>query len=98
MSVAEARGAILLTCTQAGLSIIEPTPLQLKVAVTGDGRADKKQMEDMVARTLKIDLKGVSDDAVDALGLAIYGATSMRNIIQKKEVDIVKSRSKLRSR
>lgn len=79
MSVAEARGAILLTCTQGGLSIIEPTPLELKVAVTGDGRADKKQMAMMVARTLKIDLKGVPDDAVDALGLSLFGALTHKN-------------------
>jgi len=84
MSVAEARGAILLTCTQAGLSIIEPTPLELKVAVTGDGRADKKQMEDMVSRTLKLDLTGVSDDAVDALGLCIFGAASLSRLQKEK--------------
>ena len=78
MAVAEARGAILLTCTQAGLLIIEPTPLELKATVTGDGRADKKQMADMVSRTLKIDLTGVSDDAVDALALSLYGACTRR--------------------
>lgn len=84
MSVAEARGAILLTCAQAGLTIIEPTPLQLKVAVTGDGRADKKQMQDMVGRTLKIDLTGVSDDAADALGLCIFGVASLSRIQKEK--------------
>lgn len=84
MSVAEARGAILLTCAQAGLTIIEPTPLELKVAVTGDGRADKKQMQDMVGRTLKIDLTGVSDDAIDALGLCIFGATSLSRLPKEK--------------
>src|SRR3989344_2290530 len=86
MSVAEARGAILLTCTQAGLSIIQPTPLELKVAVTGDGRADKKQMQDMVERTFKIDLRGVSDDAVDALGLAMYGAAFASSSFEGKSL------------
>jgi len=74
MNVAEARGVLLSTCSEARLTILEPTPLELKVAVTGDGRADKKQMAMMVSRTLKIDLKGVPDDAVDALGLSIFGA------------------------
>jgi len=72
MAVAEARGVILLTCANEGLSIIEPTPLELKVAVTGDGKADKRQMQNMINRMLGLD--SLSDDVADALGLAIYGS------------------------
>ena len=49
--------------------------------MTGDGRADKKQMEMMLSRTLNIDLSGVPDDAVDALGLALFGAVTREKII-----------------
>lgn len=73
MDVAQARGVILFSLATKGISILEPTPLALKVAVTGDGRADKRQIRDMLQLRLKIDLEGVSDDAVDALGLALYG-------------------------
>ncbi len=76
MDVAEARGVILLTLQKASIPVIEPTPLELKSSIAGDGRADKRQMKDMVERTLKIDLSGVRDDAVDALGLALYGLHS----------------------
>ncbi|HLC75972.1 MAG TPA: crossover junction endodeoxyribonuclease RuvC [Candidatus Peribacterales bacterium] len=81
MVVSEARGVILLTCAKEELTIVEPSPLELKLAVTGDGRADKKQMEMMLSRTLNIDLSGVPDDAVDALGLALFGAVTREKII-----------------
>ncbi len=77
MDVAEARGAILLTLAEAGVEILEPTPLQLKLAVTGDGKADKKQMRDMLHHILKVpegSFAGISDDASDAVALAVYGA------------------------
>lgn len=76
MQVSEARGVILLTVQQAGITILEPTPMELKCAVTGDGGADKLQMKAMLERTLGMDLTGVRDDAVDALGLALYGITA----------------------
>ena len=79
MAVAEARGVIILTVQEAGIPILEPTPLELKSAITGDGRADKEQMKDMLQITLKTDLSGVADDAVDALGLALYGESVKNN-------------------
>jgi crossover junction endodeoxyribonuclease RuvC len=72
IDVAQARGVILHTVEEAGIPIIEPTPLELKSAVTGDGHADKKQMIAMMERILGE--KCPSDDAADALGLAVYGA------------------------
>ena len=73
--VAQARGALLLTLKAAGLTLMEPTPLQLKSSITGDGRADKRQMQDMIMRILKLTERPSPDDASDALALAIYGAS-----------------------
>jgi len=72
MKVGEARGVILLTLIQAGLKIIELTPLQVKQAVTGYGRAEKNQVKKMVELILR-EKKLKQDDAVDALAVAIAG-------------------------
>lgn len=71
MSVAQARGVAIVAGTQAGLKVYEYTPLQIKQALTGYGRAEKKQMQEMV-RVL-LDLKEVPrpDDCADALAAAI---------------------------
>lgn len=74
IDVSQARGAILLTVHQQGIPILEATPLQLKMAVTGHGQADKKQMQDMVKLALKLSERPEPDDAADALALALYGA------------------------
>ncbi len=78
IDVAQARGVILLTVGKVGIPIIEPTPLQLKMAVAGDGQADKRQVQDMVMRILKLDVRPSPDDAADALALALYGAFTHR--------------------
>lgn len=74
IDVAQARGVILCTVAQAGIRIVEPTPLQMKLAVTGDGQADKLQVQTMLLHLLKLKEIPKPDDAADALGLAIYGA------------------------
>ncbi|NOS67344.1 MAG: crossover junction endodeoxyribonuclease RuvC [Candidatus Peribacteraceae bacterium] len=74
MGVAEARGVILLTLAEHGIPLIEPTPLQLKSTITGDGRADKQQVQQMLLRMLKLTEVPTPDDAADALALAVYGA------------------------
>lgn len=74
IDVAQARGAILATLARHGVPVLEPTPLQLKMCVTGDGKADKRQVQDMVVRTLRLDERPTPDDAADALALALYGA------------------------
>lgn len=78
IKVSQARGVILLTLKQAGLKIIELTPLQMKQAMTGYGRAEKKQVQKMVEMELKIKKKIKPDDAADALALAITGANFLR--------------------
>ncbi len=75
MQVSEARGVILYECRKSGLDTIEVTPLQAKSALTGNGKATKTEVKTMVQKFLKIEkLKGV-DDAIDALAIAIAGAT-----------------------
>ena len=69
--VAEARGVILLCAKQCGLQIFEYTPLQVKQAVVGYGRAEKKQVITMVTTLLELKAPPKPDDTADALALAI---------------------------
>lgn len=71
LQVAEARGAILLTTTQAGLSLKEYSPQEVKIAVTSSGNADKKQVIDMVERLLKLEPKKRLDDEYDAIAVGL---------------------------
>ncbi|MDB5170284.1 MAG: Crossover junction endodeoxyribonuclease RuvC [Candidatus Saccharibacteria bacterium] len=78
MTVAQARGVVLLCGKQAGLPIYEYTPMQIKQAVTGYGKADKKQMQEMVRVILKLKEIPKPDDAADALAAAITCSMVMR--------------------
>ncbi len=69
--VAEARGTILLAAHKKGLEIFEYTPLQVKQAVVGYGRAEKKQVITMVTALLNLPKPPKPDDTADALALAI---------------------------
>jgi crossover junction endodeoxyribonuclease RuvC len=71
MTVAQARGVVLLAGQQAGLGIYEYTPLQIKQALTGYGRAEKKQIQEMVRVILKLKAIPKPDDCADALAAAI---------------------------
>ncbi len=71
ISVAHGRGVILLAGEQRGVPMFEYTPLQVKSAICGYGRADKKQMMEMVRRLLNLEDTVKPDDASDALALAI---------------------------
>lgn len=77
--VAEARGIILLSAINAGLEIAEYTPLQVKQAVTGYGRADKNQVQQMTKALLGLDRVPKPDDTADALAIAICHAHSARS-------------------
>jgi crossover junction endodeoxyribonuclease RuvC len=72
--VGQARGILLLTCAQRELPVSEYTPLEVKQALTGYGRADKAQIQYMVCRLLKMDAPPKNDDAADALAIAITHA------------------------
>ena len=69
--VAEARGVILLAAAQKGVPVYEYTPLQVKSAVVGYGKAEKMQVMDMTRRILHLAEIPRPDDAADALALAI---------------------------
>lgn len=71
MTVAQARGVVLLAGQQAGLDIYEYTPLQIKQALTGYGHAEKKQIQEMVRVILKLKTVPKPDDCADALAAAI---------------------------
>ena len=69
--VGEARGVAVLACADGGLRIAEYTPLQIKQALVGYGRADKKQVQQMVKLLLHMDTIPRPDDAADAIACAI---------------------------
>ena len=77
MSVAQARGVAIACGMKSGLSVFEYTPLQVKQALTGYGRADKAQMQEMVRITCKLKACPKPDDAADALAIAITHAQSI---------------------
>lgn len=78
MTVAQARGVVLLCGKQAGLTIHEYTPLQIKQAITGYGRADKKQIQEMVRVILGLKEVPKPDDCADAIAAALTHAQSVR--------------------
>ncbi len=78
MTVSQARGVVLLCGKQAGLELFEYTPLQIKQALTGYGRADKKQIQEMVKVILKLKEVPRPDDCADALACAITHSMNMR--------------------
>ena len=78
MSVAEARGVALLVGQKARLVIDEYTPMQIKQAITGYGKADKKQVQEMVRLQLGLKETPKPDDAADALAAAIMCAAMQR--------------------
>lgn len=84
ISVAQARGVILLACYQSGVPVFEYTPLQVKQAVVGYGRAEKKQVMDMVKRTLRLQEAPKPDDAADAVAIALCHARSAGSLLAQK--------------
>ena len=80
ISVGEARGVILLAGIKNNLSIYEYTPLQVKIGITGYGKADKKQVQLMVKTILKLKEIPKPDDAADAIAIAITHINSLKNL------------------
>ncbi len=75
LNVAHARGVALLMAAQSGCPLIEYTPAQIKKAVTGDGAAGKRAMQNMVKLLLDLPKIPKPDDAADALAVAITAST-----------------------
>ncbi len=87
MSVGQARGVLLLALAQAGLSVAEYTPNEIKEAVTGYGSAGKAQMQRMVQMLLGLESPPRPDDAADALAVALCHAQHLRwqsHLIQRQ--------------
>ena len=80
ISVAEARGVVLLVCKQHHLPVYEYTPNEIKKTMTGYGSADKKQMQEMVKLHLKLNQIPKPDDAADALAAAITHSLMHRQL------------------
>ena len=89
IDVAEARGVILLAAARKNIPIFEYTPLQVKVAVTGYGRAEKHQMQEMTKNILHLDKIPKPDDTADALAIAIChghtGGSRLSEIIRNNK-------------
>jgi len=78
MPVSQAKGVILLTAAERKIPVLEFTPLQMKMAITGYGKAEKKQVQKMIKLLLGLEERSKDknrreDDATDALGIAICG-------------------------
>jgi crossover junction endodeoxyribonuclease RuvC len=78
MTVSQARGVVLLCGKQAGMEIYEYTPMQIKMAVTGYGKAEKKQIQEMVRVILGLDEVPKPDDCADALAAALTCSMTLR--------------------
>jgi crossover junction endodeoxyribonuclease RuvC len=76
IKVGEARGAAILSCANSGLPIYEYTPLQIKQAIVGYGRAEKEQMQAVVKSILNLKETPKPDDAADAVAAAICHGNS----------------------
>lgn len=78
INVAQARGVILLCGKRAGLELHEYTPLQIKMALTGYGRAQKPQIQEMVRMLLGLQELPKPDDAADALAVALVHSHTLK--------------------
>lgn len=74
IGVGEARGIAMLACVEGGLTVSEYTPMQIKQALVGYGKADKKQVQEMVRTILHLDKVPKPDDTADAIAAAICHA------------------------
>ena len=82
--VSQAKGVILFTIAKNKIPVYEFTPLQVKMTITGFGRAEKRQVQEMIKIIFKLDNIPKPDDAADALGIAMCLAT-INNCYLSKE-------------
>nr|WP_307774642.1 crossover junction endodeoxyribonuclease RuvC [uncultured Cetobacterium sp.] len=98
ISVGQARGVIILAGKKNNLKIESYTPLQVKMGITGYGKADKKQVQLMVQKILKLDEIPKPDDAADAIAVAITHANSLTNALYApKAVTLPKVEKEIKS-
>lgn len=84
IAVAEARGVILCTAIKTIPNVFEFTPMQIKLAITGDGKADKKSVQFMTKTILKLKSIPKPDDAADALAVALCLAQTNTKILNSE--------------
>ena len=84
IAVAHGRGVILYAAEKCGIPLYEYTPSQVKLAVTGYGKAEKRQVMDMTKRLLKLKAVPRPDDAADALAIALCHAHTAGSILPVK--------------
>jgi crossover junction endodeoxyribonuclease RuvC len=90
ITVGQARGVVLLAAYRAGVEVAEYTPLQVKQAITSYGRAEKRQVQEMVRSLLNLREIPKPDDAADGLAIAITHAFSSRTGDRKGKVGVGK--------
>lgn len=83
IDVAQARGVLALAAQKNGVPMYEYTPLQVKQSVVGYGRAEKKQVQEMIKIILKLDKVPKPDDTADALAMAVCHAHSSGSLMGK---------------
>ena len=87
IAVAHGRGVVLLAAYQCGVPIFEYTPSQVKQAVVGYGKAEKRQVIDMVTRILHLPHPPKPDDAADAVAIALCHARSETSLLSRGGYD-----------
>lgn len=85
IGVAQARGVILTAAERAGVPIFEYSPSEVKLAITGYGKAEKRQIMDMVKRLLHLKSVPKPDDAADAVAIALCHARSFTSRLQPSD-------------
>lgn len=78
LRVAEVRGVLLYLAAERGMPVVEVKPVEVKMALTGYGKAKKPEMQQMITRVLGLKTVPEPDDAADALAIAWTSATKMR--------------------
>lgn len=81
ISVSQAQGVIMLTAAKNRIPVVQLAPLEVKMAITGNGRAEKEMVQKRIKRILKLKEIPKPDDAADALAIAVCCALKMKKII-----------------
>ncbi len=84
IGVSHGRGVILLAIERAGVKLFEYTPMQVKQAVVGYGKAEKHQVMDMTRRFLKMEKMPRPDDAADAIAIALCHARTSTSLLSQR--------------
>jgi crossover junction endodeoxyribonuclease RuvC len=71
IAVVQARGVLMMTLSRFQIPVVEYPPMQIKLALTGSGHAEKSEVQDAVMRELELDKRPKPDDAADALAVAL---------------------------